>query len=149
MLGHRIHGCPAVKEYYDTGRVKVIGNQLHLPTGEPIPNDGRGMGLKASLNAWLAANTHVPSNVTASTPQRDPPPHTTSYSFEIIPEAAVSTGAYITEEADSDTGGDDDAYTTTCTKSSRQRKRTRRPPKLHPQLLQPHLLHPLHQQRDQ
>ena len=35
MLGHRIRGCPAAEEYYRTGCVKIIGNRLHLPTGEP------------------------------------------------------------------------------------------------------------------
>jgi hypothetical protein len=43
-------------------------------------------------------------------PQHDPPPHTTSYSFEILPEPAVPTGAYIMEEADLDSGSDDNAY---------------------------------------
>jgi hypothetical protein len=112
MLGHRIHGCPAAEEYYRTGRVKIIGNRLHLPTGEQIPNDGRGLGLKASLDTWLAANTQPPSDTTTSTPQRDPPPHATSYSFEISPEPTVPTGAYITEEADIVSGDDDDTYTT-------------------------------------
>ena len=107
MLGHRVRGCPAAEEYYRTNRLKVIDGRLHLPTGEPIPNDGRGQGLKASLDAWLAANTQVPT----STPQRDPPPHTTSYSFEISPEPPVATGAYIAEEADSDSGDEDDVYT--------------------------------------
>ena len=44
--------------------------------------------------------------------QCDLPPHTTSYSFEIVAEPAVSAGAYITKETDSDTGGDDNEYTT-------------------------------------
>ena len=111
MLGHRIHGCPAAEEYYRTGRVKIISNRLHLPTGEQIPNDGRRLGLKASLDAWLAANTQPSSNATMLTPQRDPPPHITSYSFEISPEPAVPTSAYIVEEADSDLGSNDNAYT--------------------------------------
>ena len=112
MLGHRIHGCPAAEEYYRTGRVKIIGNRLHLPTGEPIPNDGHGLGLKASLDAWLAANVQPSSDTTMPAPQHDPPPHMISYSFEIVPQPAVPTGAYITEEADSDTGSDDNVYTT-------------------------------------
>jgi hypothetical protein len=110
MLGHRIRGCPAAEEYYQTGRVKIVSNRLHLPTGEPIPNDGRGLGLKASLDAWLAANAQPSSDTTMPAPQHDPPPHTTSYSFEILPEPAVPTGAYITEEADLDSGSDDNAY---------------------------------------
>jgi hypothetical protein len=111
MLGHRIHGCPAAEEYVDTGCVKIIGNRLHLPTGEPIPNDGCGLGLKASLDAWLAANAPPSSVTTMPTPQCDPPPHTTSYSFEILPELTVPTSVYITEEADTDSGNDDNTYT--------------------------------------
>ena len=57
MLGHRIRGCPTAEEYVDTGRVKIVGNRLHLPTGQAIPNDGRGLGLKASIDAWPAANS--------------------------------------------------------------------------------------------
>jgi hypothetical protein len=75
MLGHRIHGCPAAEEYYRTGRVKIIGNRLHLPTGEQIPNDGRGLGLKASLDAWLAANTPPPSDATIDPSARSTTPH--------------------------------------------------------------------------
>ena len=110
VLGHRVRGCPAAEEYYRTGRVKVVDNRLHLPTGEPIPNDGRGLGLKASLDAWLAANPQPSSDTTASPPQRDLPPHK-SYSFEIVPEHTVPAGAYITEEADIDSDSNDDVYT--------------------------------------
>ena len=112
MLGHRVRGCPAAEEYYRTNRLKIIDGRLHLPTGEPIPNDGRGQGLKASLDAWLAANTQAPGSTTTSTPQRDPPPHTKSYSFEILPEPTTTTGAYIAEEADADGDTDNDEYTT-------------------------------------
>ena len=81
MLGHHVHGCLAAEEHYRTNRLKIIDGWLHLPTGEPIPNDGCGPGLKVSLDAWLAANTQAPM----STPQHDPPPHMTRYSFEISP----------------------------------------------------------------
>ena len=111
VLGHRIRGCPAAQEYYRTGCVKIISNRLHLPTGEPMPNDGRGLGLKASLDAWLAANAQPPSDATMPSPQRDPPPHATSYSFEISPEPRALAGAYIAEGADSDSGSNNDAYT--------------------------------------
>jgi hypothetical protein len=110
MLGHRIHGCPAAKEYFDTGCVKIIGNRLLLPTGEPILNNGCRLGLKVSLDAWLAANAPPSSVTTTPTPQRDPPPHTMSYSFEILPEPTIPTGAYITEEAEVDSGNDDNTY---------------------------------------
>ena len=107
-IGHRIRNCPAAEEYVDTGRVKIINRRLYLPTGQFIPNDGRGLGLKAGVDAWLAANQQYCSTSTAPTTQRDPPPHAASYSFEVIPDAAVLKGAYITEaDADSDTGGGD------------------------------------------
>ena len=111
MLGHRVRGCLAGEEYYRTDRLKIIDGRLHLPTGKPIPNDSCGQGLKASLDAWLAANTQAPGSATTSTPQCDPLPHTTSYSFEISPEPPIPTGAYIAEEADSDSGIEDDMYT--------------------------------------
>jgi hypothetical protein len=92
----------------DTGRVKIINRRLYLPTGEFIPNDGRGLGLKAGVDAWLAANPQYCSTSSAPTMQRDPPPHAASYSFEVIPDSAVLKGAYITEaDTDSDTGGGD------------------------------------------
>ncbi|KAF8266264.1 hypothetical protein EI94DRAFT_1803351 [Lactarius quietus] len=112
LFGHHIHGCPAVEEYYRTGHIQIIGNWIHLPTGEPVPNDGHRLGLKASIDAWLVANPQSSSTATTLNTQHDPPPHAMSYSFEIIPEPAVLTGAYITEEADSDTGEEDEAYTT-------------------------------------
>jgi hypothetical protein len=55
-LGHHIHSCPAAEEYMDTGHVKIINCHLYLPTGQPIPNDGWGLGLKAGVDTWLAAN---------------------------------------------------------------------------------------------
>jgi len=112
MLGHRVCGCPAAEEYVDTGCVKIVNNRLFLPTGQPIPNDSRGLGLQASVDAWLSTNKPPSSDSTTPTPQHDAPPHATSYSFEIVPEPAVPTGAYITEEADLDTGDDDCGYTT-------------------------------------
>ncbi|KAI9437811.1 hypothetical protein BJY52DRAFT_1196292 [Lactarius psammicola] len=102
----------AAEEYVDTGRVKIVNNRLFLPTGQPIPNDGHGLGLQASIDAWLSANVQSSSDTATPTLQRDAPPHTTSYSFEIVPEPVVSTGAYITEEVDSDTGDSDKNYTT-------------------------------------
>src|SRR6266702_7325239 len=112
MLGHRVHGCPTAEEYVDTGRVKIVDNRLFLPTGQPILNNGCGLGLQASVDAWLSANKPPSSDSTTPTPQRDTPPHATSYSFEIVLEPAVPTGAYITEEADLDADDNDRRYTT-------------------------------------
>ena len=107
-LGHRIHTCPAAEEYVDTGRVRIINRRLYLSTGQPIPNDGRGLGLKAGVDAWLAANQQYSSTPQAPTTQRDPPPHVSNMCFEISPEPEVPTGAYITEaDANSEMDGKD------------------------------------------
>jgi hypothetical protein len=59
VLGHRIHGYPAVEEYVDTGHVEIVSNWLY----QLIPNDGRrGLGLRASVDAWLAMPTNNPSS---------------------------------------------------------------------------------------
>jgi len=111
-LGHRINSCPAAEEYVDTGRVKIINRHLFLPTGQPIPNDGHGLGLKASVDAWVAANKQYSSATIVPTTQRNPPPHTASFSLEVIPDPTVSAGAYITK-ADADSSADSgDTYPT-------------------------------------
>ena len=108
-LGHRIHACPGAEEYVDTGHVQIINRHLYLPTGEPIPYDGRGLGLKASVDTWLAANQQFSSSSTSTAPQRDRPPHQASFSFEVILEPPAPKGAYITE-ADSDDDASVDNY---------------------------------------
>jgi len=58
-------------------------NRLYLPTGQPIPSDGRRtLGLQESVYAWLQ---NSPSGVDIATPtlQRDAPLHA---SFENIPD---------------------------------------------------------------
>jgi hypothetical protein len=125
-LRHRIHGCPAAEEYVDTGRVRIVNRRLYLPTGQPIPNDGRGLGLKAGVDSWLAANPQysatatasttatVSTTDTASTTQHDPPPHMATLSFEIFSEPAadteVPTGAFITEVDDEPDTAEKDTY---------------------------------------
>ena len=47
--------CPAAEEYVDTGRAIVRDNRIHLPNGQPVPNDGTGHGIKASIDNWLTA----------------------------------------------------------------------------------------------
>src|SRR6266567_3401698 len=110
-LSHHIHSCPAAEEYVNTGCVKIINCCLYLPTGQPIPNDRYGQGLKAGVDAWLAANTQYSSTTTVPTVHCDPPPHNVaSFSFEVLPDSdpAVSTGAYITEaNTDSNIGNND------------------------------------------
>jgi type IV secretory pathway VirB10-like protein len=51
--GHHLHKCPAVEEYINTGRVIIRDNWIHLPNGQPVPNDGTGHGIKASIDNWL------------------------------------------------------------------------------------------------
>ncbi|KAI0279455.1 hypothetical protein BGY98DRAFT_1146060 [Russula aff. rugulosa BPL654] len=46
---------------------------------------------KASANAWLAANPQYTSRAAAPTKQHDPPPHTTSFSVEVLPDSAAFT----------------------------------------------------------
>ena len=80
MPGHRIRGCPAAEEYVETGRVKIVNNRLHLPTGQPIPNyyGRRGLGLQASVDAWLAALTNsLSGDSTAQTLQPGAPDSST------------------------------------------------------------------------
>ena len=90
---------PAAEEYVDTGHVRIINRCLYLPTGQPILNDGHGLGLKADVDAWIAANQQYFSTLTAPTMQCDAPPHVANMCFKISPkpEVPVSTGAYITE----------------------------------------------------
>ena len=98
-LGHRIHACPAAEEYVNIGHVRIINHCLYLPTGQPIPNDGHSLRLKAGVDAWLAANQQYSNMPTASTMQHDAPPYVANMCFEISPEpeVPVSIGAYITE----------------------------------------------------
>jgi hypothetical protein len=73
-LGHHINACPGAEEYVDTGRVQIVNCHLYLPTGKTIPNDGRGLRIKAGVDAWLTANPQYSATLTASTRQCDPPP---------------------------------------------------------------------------
>ena len=56
-LGHYVRKCSTAKGYVSTGRALIINDRFHLPNGEPIPNDGKGYGLKPAIDEWLAANT--------------------------------------------------------------------------------------------
>ena len=78
--GHRIRECPVADDYVRTGRATVINDRLHLPNGQPIPFDSARRGLKASIDAWLAAqaaSTPTPTQ-TRVVFTRDPPPHLNS-----------------------------------------------------------------------
>ena len=57
LIGHRIRECKTAEEYVRSGRATVIGNRIHLPNGQPVPNDGTGRGIKASIDTWLASQS--------------------------------------------------------------------------------------------
>ena len=77
-------------EYVNTGQATVQNSCIHLPNGQPIPNDGSGRGLKHGIDTWLSANSATPEATTAPTQSSKPipfqcdiPPHAT-LSFEAI-----------------------------------------------------------------
>ncbi len=94
--GHLVRGCPAAEEYVNTGRVQTINNWLYLPTGQPIPNDGRGVGLQASVDMTpgfaLILSTILQRRHIFRFPAR-PTPSLCKLQFEIIPEPARITDA--------------------------------------------------------
>lgn len=55
--GHHVRQCSIAKDYVQTNRTVVINDRLHLPNGQPIPNDGNGRGLKPAIDKWLAPPT--------------------------------------------------------------------------------------------
>jgi hypothetical protein len=59
--GHHLRGCPIAREYVESDRATIKNGRLHLPTGQPIPNDGSGRGLKHSIDSWIAANSAPPT----------------------------------------------------------------------------------------
>jgi hypothetical protein len=63
--GHCLYECLAAEEYIDSGRAVIVNHWIHLPNGQPVPNDGTGQGIKASINNWLTAQ--YPSQVVAPT----------------------------------------------------------------------------------
>jgi hypothetical protein len=88
--GHMVRRCPLAQEYVNSGRASIINERIHLPNGQPIPNDGSSRGLKHGIDTWLAANSASteppPPSIqpTATiTFQREVPPHAT-LSYEVI-----------------------------------------------------------------
>jgi hypothetical protein len=43
-------------EYVNARNALIIDDRMHLPSGERIPNDGSGQGLKYAIDSWLSAN---------------------------------------------------------------------------------------------
>ena len=115
--GHLVHSCPGAIEYVNTGRAMVKNGRIHLPNGQPIPNDGSGRGLKHGIDTWLAANL-APTPEASSAPvqlsnpipfQCNAPPHHphATLSFEAIRSEVHM--AQITDTADTaDNSTDED-----------------------------------------
>ncbi|KAH9080608.1 hypothetical protein EDB83DRAFT_998541 [Lactarius deliciosus] len=59
--GHHVRQCSTAKYYTRTNRILILNDRLHLPNGQPIPNDGNGRGLKPAIDKWLAANPVRPA----------------------------------------------------------------------------------------
>jgi hypothetical protein len=85
--------------------VLIKNDHLHLPTGESIPNDGSGHGLKSMIDSWLAANgTACPSEPLTPLPsQTVPVPQLSAHpcstlSFEAVQPATPY--AYVMPVAD-------------------------------------------------
>ena len=54
--GHNFSQCSTANDYVRTGRIHITNYHLRLPNGEPIPNDGKGRGLKPAIDEWILAN---------------------------------------------------------------------------------------------
>lgn len=105
---HVVRSCHSAKDYVNSGRATLRNHRICLPTGEPIPNDGSGRGLKHAIDKWLAKHGQSPGGnestaaTVASASTRDPPPHR-SLSFEV-----VQSEVHMVEIADaSDSDGSD------------------------------------------
>jgi hypothetical protein len=71
--GHRVRECPAAQEYVHTGRASIRDGRICLPNGRHVPNDSSGRGIKAGIDAWLAAQqaASAPVPVATSRPALD------------------------------------------------------------------------------
>jgi len=73
--GHRLHSCPTLKDYVQTGRASWINDRIHLPNGQPVPFNGTRRGLKASIDAWLTAQTAPAAAQSSAVFTCETPPH--------------------------------------------------------------------------
>ena len=101
---HRIKECPIAHEYCRTGKAVVIGNQIHLPNGQPIPPNIIGRNLQEKIDAWIAGTVaSAPTQPSEPTFVRETPPHAT-HSFEIVTDKSYGQPvqrAHIAEVLDS------------------------------------------------
>jgi hypothetical protein len=90
QTNHLIRECPLAQEYMQSKRASIIGNQMHLPNGQPIPSNSIGHNLKEKIDTWLAGSVAaVPPNPSDPMFNRDPPPHAT-HCFEIVTKTLYS-----------------------------------------------------------
>ena len=139
--GHRIRECPSAQEYVRTGRALVMGDRLHLPNGQSIPNDGSGRGLKHSIDAWLATQPQdapAPAQVSFS---REAPPHIPHTFSNRAPSARIEEVAEThivqvvnaspsEEEADSDDEDPFDFFQVFATERKKRETRASKLPEL-------------------
>jgi hypothetical protein len=52
---HGVQECNTAEEYVRGGRATIRNGRIHLPSGDPVPNDGAGRGLRESIDKWLVA----------------------------------------------------------------------------------------------
>ncbi|KAH9065477.1 hypothetical protein EDB87DRAFT_1574608 [Lactarius vividus] len=50
FCGHHVRQCSTARHYACTDRILILNDRLHLPNGQPIPNDGNGRGLKPAID---------------------------------------------------------------------------------------------------
>jgi len=91
--GHQLHLCTSANEYLQTGHASWINDRLHLLNSQPVPFDGMRCRLKASINAWLTAQSS-----TALSPAqaqvilvRDPPLHLDSHNASARIEEVIES----------------------------------------------------------
>ncbi|KAI9449119.1 hypothetical protein F5148DRAFT_1291798 [Russula earlei] len=60
-----------------SGQVVIRNGRIHLPNGDPVPNDGTGRGLQSAIDLWLAvrSRTHAFVPTAQTTLVCDAPPH--------------------------------------------------------------------------
>jgi len=75
--GHWLCSCTSANKYLQTRCASWINNRLHLPNGQPVPFDSMRRRLKASIDAWLTAQSSAALSPaqTQAILACDPPPH--------------------------------------------------------------------------
>jgi len=73
--GHRLRSCPTLNDYVQSGRASWINDRIHLPNGQPVPFNGMQHGLKASIDAWLTAQTAPATMQSSAVFTCKTPPH--------------------------------------------------------------------------